>query len=83
MYKPGGRSTVSLGAGIRKGLADHFYKRALIYPNFFAASTLYLLILGCKGIFFSNSCLVTTQNLTWSDLIIFPQLIFTGSAADN
>ena len=58
IYKPGSRSTVSLGAGICKGLADHFDKRSLIYANIFAATAFYLLCLGCKGIFISNSCLV-------------------------
>ena len=51
-------SAVSLGAGICKGLADHFDKRSLVYANIFAATAFYLLLLGCKGVFFSNSCLV-------------------------
>ena len=83
IYKPRGWSTVSLRAGTGKGVTDHFDKRALIYADFFAATTLYLLILGCKGIFFGNSCLVTTQNFTRTDLVIFPKFIFTGSATDN
>jgi hypothetical protein len=83
LYIPGRRSTVSLGAGIGKGLADHFNERSLIYPDFLAATTLYLLIPGCKAIFFDNSCLVTTQNLTRADLVIFPKFVFTGSTTDN
>lgn len=83
IYKPGSRSTVSPGAGTGKGLADHFNIRALVCADFFAATTLYLLILGCKGIFFGNSCLVATQNLNRANLVIFPQLVFTGSATDN
>ncbi|KPK27579.1 MAG: hypothetical protein AMJ61_05125 [Desulfobacterales bacterium SG8_35_2] len=83
LYIPGRRSTVSLGAGIGKGLADHFNERSLIYPDFLAATTLYLLIPGCKAIFFDNSCLVTTQNFTRADLVIFPKFVFTGSTTDN
>jgi hypothetical protein len=60
IYKPGDRSTVSLGAGICKGLTDHFDKRSFIYPNVFTTTALYLLIRACKGIFFDNSCLMTT-----------------------
>ena len=77
------RLSVSLGAGVRKGLADHFDKGSLVYPDVFAATALYLLFPGCKGIFFGNSCLVTAQNLTRADLVIFPELIFTGSTTDN
>jgi hypothetical protein len=83
IYKPGDRLTVSLGAGICKGLADHFNKRSFIYPNIFATTTLYLLIRACKGIFFDNSCLMTTQNLPLADLVIFPKFIFTRSTTDN
>jgi hypothetical protein len=83
LLEPGGWSNVSLGAGTGKGLADHFNKSPLIYADFFATSTLYLLIPGCKGIFFGNSCLMTSQNLTRAYLVIFPEFIFTGSTTDN
>ena len=83
IYNPGGRSTVSFGAGIGKGLADHFDKGSLVYANVFAATALYLLIPGCKVIFFDYSCLMTAQNLTRTDLVIFPEFIFTGSTTDN
>ena len=83
LLEPGGRSNVSLGAGTGKGLADHFDKRSLIYPDFFATGTLYLLIPGCKAIFFGNPCLMTTQNLARADLVIFPEFIFTGGTSDN
>jgi hypothetical protein len=63
--------SVSFGAGIRKGLADHFDKWSLVYPNVFAATTLYLLLPGCKAIFFDNSCLMAAQNLARADLVIF------------
>jgi hypothetical protein len=44
---------------------------------------LYLLVPGCKAIPLGNSFLVTAQNFTWTDFIIFPKFIFAGSAANN
>ena len=81
--KPEGSSYISFGAGISKGLADHFYKRALINADIFTTTALYLLVTGCKAIFFDNSFLVTAQNLTRTDFVISPKFIFTGSATDN
>jgi len=51
--------TASLGAGVCKGLADHFDKGTFVYTDIFAATALYLLTPGCKGKFFGDSCLVT------------------------
>jgi hypothetical protein len=51
--------TASLGAGVCKGLADHFDKGTFVNTDIFAATALYLLTPGCKGKFFGDSCLVT------------------------
>ena len=83
IYKPGSRSTVSLGAGVGKGLAYHFDKRSLVYSDVLAATALYLVVPGCKVIFFCNSCLVTAQNLSRTDFVVFPEFVFAGSTTDN
>jgi hypothetical protein len=51
--------TASFGAGVCKGLADHFDKGTFVYTDIFAATALYLLTPGCKSKFFGDSCLVT------------------------
>ena len=63
---------VSLGAGIGKGLADHLDKRPFVNSNILAAGTLYLVISGCKGIFFDNSCFMAPENLSGAYFVIFP-----------
>ena len=73
----------SLSAGVGKGLTNHFEISSLVNPYVFAAITLYLVILGCKGIFFGNSCFVAPQNFPGADLVILPQFVFTGSTAKD
>jgi len=74
---------ISLGAGICKGLADHLDKRSFVNSYVFAAGTLYLVISGCKGIFFDNPCFMAPQNLSCPYFIVFPQLVFAGCAAKD
>jgi hypothetical protein len=74
---------ISLGAGISKGLADHLDKRPFVNSNILAAGTLYLVISGCKGIFFDNSCFMTTENFTGAYFIIFPQFFFAGGTTND
>ena len=73
--------SISFGAGICKGLADHLDKRSFVNSYVFAAGTLYLVISGCKGIFFDNPCFVATENLSGAYFVVFPQFFFAGGAA--
>ena len=75
--------SISFSAGICKGLADHLDKRSFVNSYVFAAGTLYLVISGCKGIFFDNPCFMAPQNFSGADFIVFPQLAFAGGAAQD
>ncbi len=72
---------ISLGAGICEGLADHLDKRPFVNSNILAAGTLYLVISGCKGIFFDNPCFMAPQNFSGANFVVFPQLAFAGGAS--
>jgi hypothetical protein len=72
---------LSLGAGISKGLADHLDKRSFVNSYVLAAGTLYLVISGCKGIFFDNPCFMATENFSGAYFVVFPQLAFAGGAS--
>ena len=77
------RSTAPLGAGVSKGLADHLDKCSLVNSYILAAGTLYLVIFGCKGIFFYNSCFMAPENFSRAYFVIFPQFAFAGGATKD
>ena len=76
-------STVSLGAGTGKGLADHFNKCTFVYTYIFAAAALNLPVPhGGIGVFLRNPRLVAAQDFSRTDLVILPKLLFAGRTAD-
>jgi hypothetical protein len=79
--RPDSPLCVSFGAGICEGLTNHLDKRSLVNSYVFATGTLYLVISGCKGIFFDNPCFMTTENFSGAYFVVFPQFSFAGGAA--
>ena len=76
-------STVSLGAGTGKGLADHFYKCPFVYTYIFAAAALNLPVPhGGKCVFLCNPRLVAAQDFSRTDLVILPKFFFAGCTPD-
>jgi len=77
-HVPKSLSSTSFGARIRKSPAIHLNEGPLINTNRFAAQALNLIVNRSKIVYPHNSFLVTTQDFSFSHLVIFPKLSFAG-----